>query len=65
MRPHDNSVAATSSATNVVVPGHNIQAEAQSDFATFSTRGRNLRRMSTEEAIAYFMEQPNAGSSSH
>jgi len=61
---HDNNVAATSSATNVVVPGH-IQAEAQSDFATFSTRGRNLRRMSTEEAIAYFMEQPNASSSSH
>ena len=54
----DISVTASSSST-----GPPIQATVQSDFADFSSRGRKLGRMSSEQALDYSMNQHNAGPS--
>ena len=54
---HNNSVATSSSS-----PGPIIQATTQSEFAEFSSRGRHLSRMTTEEAVEYYMDQLNARS---
>ena len=40
-----------------------IAVNVQSDFAVFSSRSRNLGRMSSEQALDYFLDQHNAGSS--
>ena len=53
-----NIATASSSST-----GPSITATVQSEFANFSTRGRQLGRMTSEQALEYYMNQHNAGPS--
>ena len=53
-----NSVDAHSSSA-----APSVQATAQSEFAAFSSRSRHLGRMTSEQALEYFMDRHNARSS--